>query len=581
MLAFLEGIQEIKDSIEFVHICEDTNDGYEIYLKGYESYKQRKQRLAFNLFSVSAKQGDSHGQGMLGYCHETGFGIEQSFENAFFWYSRSAEQNNPTALFNLGTVYKEGRGVPKDLVKAKECFKKSADLGDKDALDKYNELNAISDETKTIVFKFKEGGNIIPIETLQPDIIFSDGNKIHLTNESFKFKSDEIINAQKIISGNKKYSIRKEYSNLDLKRIEDGSACIIQVESCTQIEICFYDSGNYRPSNIKIVFRRNNGQSYAYTNNFVGELNIWLPGKKEEYFFETHSRDYIDIRRQLTSSSDHIVLKLERDLSKHLYRYEAVSNVGSKAKNDTCFLHYSSENFSFFILCDGMHNNGDIASHTAVSEISTYMEKHRGNIDDSNIAKEIINAVKSANEKIYDKAHKEKDCELETTIAFVVITRKAVYLTHVGNSRIYQLRGGKKIYKSKDNSVYYEMMAKGTITEEQAEELAKRSDEPQVTKTLGRNKTIDFHVSELTYKENDKFVLCCDGIWKSIKESDLIKMVCKEDASKAVESVINKVTQTVYSNQFSQTEFSLIVTDMKRDSFKQQGLFSKIRRLLN
>lgn len=149
LISFLFEITEIKELIELVHILEETgDDGYEIYSKGHDAFKHEKKELAYKLFQKSAEKGDSHGQCMLGYCYETGFGTVKNQEKAISWYEKSSLQNNPTAIFNLATVYKEGRGITKDLEKAIELYKKSADLGDKDALEHYNALCEHKDSAK-------------------------------------------------------------------------------------------------------------------------------------------------------------------------------------------------------------------------------------------------------------------------------------------------------------------------------------------------------------------------------------------------------------------------------------------------
>ena len=47
----------------------------------------------------------------LGYCYEKGYGVEQSWEQAFSWYRRGAECGNPVSMSNLGLCYKRGYGV--------------------------------------------------------------------------------------------------------------------------------------------------------------------------------------------------------------------------------------------------------------------------------------------------------------------------------------------------------------------------------------------------------------------------------------------------------------------------------------
>jgi TPR repeat protein len=52
------------------------------------------------------------------------------YATAYTHYKALAEQGNAIAQFNLGIMYKKGRGVPKDYTKAVGWFRKAADQGD-------------------------------------------------------------------------------------------------------------------------------------------------------------------------------------------------------------------------------------------------------------------------------------------------------------------------------------------------------------------------------------------------------------------------------------------------------------------
>ena len=54
---------------------------------------------------------------------------ELDYERAAYWFDLSAKQGHKIALYNLGIAYKNGYGVNKDLVKATEYIRKSAEMG--------------------------------------------------------------------------------------------------------------------------------------------------------------------------------------------------------------------------------------------------------------------------------------------------------------------------------------------------------------------------------------------------------------------------------------------------------------------
>ena len=94
----------------------------------------------------AAEKGDADAQCTLGAIYEgahyelknpkfireyctTMLGEEIDDNRAAYWYTLSANQGHRTALYNLGLAYKHGRGVNKDLVKATEYIRKSAEHG--------------------------------------------------------------------------------------------------------------------------------------------------------------------------------------------------------------------------------------------------------------------------------------------------------------------------------------------------------------------------------------------------------------------------------------------------------------------
>ena len=53
--------------------------------------------------------------------------------NARNWYEKAAAQGDADAQYNLGVLYYNGEGVPRDISKAREWFEKAAAQGDESA----------------------------------------------------------------------------------------------------------------------------------------------------------------------------------------------------------------------------------------------------------------------------------------------------------------------------------------------------------------------------------------------------------------------------------------------------------------
>lgn len=145
------------------------------------------------------------------------------------------------------------------------------------------------EEEKTIHFVFEDKGNIVSLTHIAPVIVETDGTKVPLSTESFKFIGKEIYGRKILQSTNPQYSIRTEYSTIDLQRLSDGATCHIQVESSCVLEMRFsypYDV----PKTIKLK-RRNTNQGITIPN-VTSYLNRPLPGELTEWDYTIESKEY-------------------------------------------------------------------------------------------------------------------------------------------------------------------------------------------------------------------------------------------------------------------------------------------------
>ncbi|CAI2166906.1 12161_t:CDS:2 [Funneliformis geosporum] len=99
------------------------------YRLGY-GVKEKNERIAFELFNRSAKQGYINGKFRLGYCYDYGVGVEINKTKAFWLNKIAAKKGNTGAQNNLGVLYENGEGTEKNLDKAIKWYGKAAKKGD-------------------------------------------------------------------------------------------------------------------------------------------------------------------------------------------------------------------------------------------------------------------------------------------------------------------------------------------------------------------------------------------------------------------------------------------------------------------
>ena len=80
-----------------------------------------------------AEQGDAAAQFNLGLMYADGDGVPKDAVEAVKWYRKAAEQGNAKAQTNLGLMYANGDGVPKDQTEAVKWYRKAAEQGNTNA----------------------------------------------------------------------------------------------------------------------------------------------------------------------------------------------------------------------------------------------------------------------------------------------------------------------------------------------------------------------------------------------------------------------------------------------------------------
>lgn len=150
-------------------------------------------------------------------------------------------------------------------------------------------------ETREIKFSFRDGsGTPVPFASVSPRVVFSNGEVVNINNEVWPFEGKEIYDRKTIESGNSNFTIKRESANLDIRRLKNGSECLIHVEQNSPININFPAPYNKLK---RITFRRKNGESKVF--NAEGYLNEVLPGRLEEYTYVIESNYYDRVTGQL------------------------------------------------------------------------------------------------------------------------------------------------------------------------------------------------------------------------------------------------------------------------------------------
>lgn len=253
------------------------------------------------------------------------------------------------------------------------------------------------------------------------------------------------------------------------------------------------------------------------------------------------------------------------------------SGIGGRAENQDSYSGLCVGENIILTVCDGMGgmNGGQTASSIAANEIVQSLAK----VPSEKMGKEsLMEALEVANAAIYQKALEEPPLRgMGTTATILVLTPFAAYVTHIGDSRIYQLRKGKKIFRTFDHSRVFEMVAQKMMTEEQARQSSFSN---IITRALGIRPKIEASIEMIPYKKGDRFVLCCDGVWNSEPENEIICFFNEQQKTdEAVSALMEKINGLGEQRGGNHDNLTVIIADMKKNSKYQYGWFKRMKRI--
>lgn len=91
----------------------------------YVAYDRADLKSALKVWLATAAGGDPEAQTNVGEIYERGMGVDPNYELAAQWYQKAADKGYSRGIFNLGTLYEQGRGVPQDSLKALNLYRQA------------------------------------------------------------------------------------------------------------------------------------------------------------------------------------------------------------------------------------------------------------------------------------------------------------------------------------------------------------------------------------------------------------------------------------------------------------------------
>jgi len=187
-------------------------------------------------------------------------------------------------------------------------------------------------------------------------------------------------------------------------------------------------------------------------------------------------------------------------------------------------------NIGLLVLADGMggYNAGEVASGIAVKTIVNLVreavEHEDLTIADpgtgmSRVAIILRDAITRANKIIFQTARTQPNCEgMGTTVVGALFYNNRVTVAHVGDSRMYRMRGAGFEQVTLDHSLLQELVDRGFYSPEEAQRAANKN---YVTRALGVEAAVEVEIQEHPAQRGDIYVVCSDGLSDMVEDDDI------------------------------------------------------------
>jgi serine/threonine protein phosphatase PrpC len=181
------------------------------------------------------------------------------------------------------------------------------------------------------------------------------------------------------------------------------------------------------------------------------------------------------------------------------------------------------------VVADGMggYNAGEVASGIAVSVVSAEIKRRMASEhpEDKNESGEEVgrallrDSIVKANNAIFTAARGHPQYSgMGTTLVSSLFFDNRVAVAHVGDSRMYRLRGENLAAITRDHSLLQEQIDSGMISKEDARMSRNKN---LVTRAVGIDAGVEVETGVHDVQVEDIYLLCSDGLNDMVEDKDI------------------------------------------------------------
>ncbi|HTM53301.1 MAG TPA: PP2C family serine/threonine-protein phosphatase [Pirellulales bacterium] len=190
----------------------------------------------------------------------------------------------------------------------------------------------------------------------------------------------------------------------------------------------------------------------------------------------------------------------------------------------------------FFLVADGMgaHAAGELASKIASENVGHTYRK----LLDRPPIEALRQALAAANATIHNRGQANAEFQgMGTTCSALVLLPRAALVAHVGDSRVYRLRGTKLEQLTFDHSLVWEMTAAGQMP---SGDVANFIPKNIITRSLGPHAEVQVDLEgPFPIEAGDVYLLCSDGLSGQVRDEEIGAILSVLGPQEAVRALVD------------------------------------------
>ena len=200
--------------------------------------------------------------------------------------------------------------------------------------------------------------------------------------------------------------------------------------------------------------------------------------------------------------------------------------------------HWSTDSCLLMAVADGLggHPNGEVAAEFAIRLLGAAFEREaRPTIADPQAF--LFRGMAAAHVAIQREAERRGMSDAPRTVLVACIVQDGVaHWTHVGDSRLYLVRDGRVVHRTRDHTVVQELVDSGRIREEA---ILTHPERNRLLQCLGGYQTPKPDpASRAKLARNDILLLCSDGFWNPLTHRQLLHVLMTRELAPGIEELV-------------------------------------------